>query len=489
MKRFCSAVLCLVFIFAISGTIQSANVLYEAAKVGYSLPETTDFNNSLKMDRIESQTMGRDPIRKVVLDAGHGGKDGGCSGKHSNEKDIALDITLRLGQLIKKNHPDVEVIYTRDRDVFVPLHERADIANRNQADLFISIHCNTSGKRNSAMGTETFVLGLHRAEDNLDVAKRENSVIVHEDNYEEFYGGYDPNSDEGHITLSMYQNAYLDQSIALANMVEQEFEKNGQRVSRGVKQAGFLVLRNTVMPSVLIEAGFLNHNKEEMFLDSEEGKTIMAESIFNAFDQYKEEQDHLLANTSSEEKVEAIPGKTEEQKLETSTIVASNDKEEKINYVERAKREIEKLKQRNQQKESDGKAIQTSEPSSEEKVVNEKPQKIADVERTTPTAQDHSDRENRSQIVPREKTLEYVVQLSASKTKFTRGGGKWDQVKDVMIRKEGEMYKYQIGDLSSYDQAVKRKDELRKIGFADCFVVAYYNDDPITVKEALRMGL
>ncbi|MCB0688117.1 MAG: N-acetylmuramoyl-L-alanine amidase, partial [Saprospiraceae bacterium] len=259
MKRYLSAFSTLslgLLIFCFSIT---ANASIKGAKVAYSLPDYDYFNISLSnfddVDPIPS--IGSDGVKKVVLDAGHGGKDGGCSGKNSKEKDIALDITLRVGQLIKKHHPDVEVIYTRKMDEFIPLHERAAIANRNEADIFISIHCNTTAKRNSALGTETFVMGLHRAEDNLMVAKRENSVITQENNYEQHYDGYDPNSDEGHIMLSMYQNAFLDQSIALANLIEEEFKNHGQRVSRGVKQAGFLVLRNTVMPSVLIEAGFL----------------------------------------------------------------------------------------------------------------------------------------------------------------------------------------------------------------------------------------
>ena len=299
MKRFILAFSFLTFCLGIYSPSITAKAPNKAAKVAYSLPDCANFNISLsnpdEIDPIAS--IGSDGIKKVVLDAGHGGKDDGCSGKNSHEKDIALDITLRVGQLIKKHHPDVEVIYTRKRDEFIPLHERAAVANRNKADVFISIHCNTTAKRNSAIGTETFVMGLHRAEDNLLVAKRENAVIEHESDYESHYDGYDPNSDEGHIMLSMYQNAFLDQSISLANLIEDEFKSHGQRVSRGVKQAGFLVLRNTVMPSVLIEAGFLNHSKEESILTSEEGKDRTAAAIFNAFTKYKLDMDKMVVKS------------------------------------------------------------------------------------------------------------------------------------------------------------------------------------------------
>ncbi|MDX1477951.1 MAG: N-acetylmuramoyl-L-alanine amidase [Saprospiraceae bacterium] len=224
---------------------------------------------------------------RVVIDAGHGGKDPGCIGKLVREKDVALGITLALGRMLEEAYPDVEVLYTRDSDVFVPLHERARIANKAEADLFISVHANSVARRNSAYGTETFVLGLHRAEDNLEVAKRENAVILMEDDYQEHYDGYDPNSPEGHILLSMYQNAFLEQSIALAHRIEEQFKHKIKRHSRGVKQAGFLVLRNTTMPSVLVEAGFLSHDDEEAYLAREEGQQDIAASIFAAFAEYK----------------------------------------------------------------------------------------------------------------------------------------------------------------------------------------------------------
>ena len=230
-------------------------------------------------------------IRKVVVDAGHGGKDPGCHGNHSKEKEVALSVALSLGQKIKDNYPDIKVIYTRDTDVFIPLNERAAIANRNQADLFISIHCNYIGVRNRATGTETYVLGLHRAEDNLDVAKRENASILLEDDYEKTYNGFDPYSPEGHIILSMFQNAHLEQSIMFATHVQTSVKKHSLLTSRGVKQAGFLVLRETTMPSVLIETGFLSTDVDENYLMKKENQVEMADCIFKAFCQYKKDME------------------------------------------------------------------------------------------------------------------------------------------------------------------------------------------------------
>jgi len=228
-------------------------------------------------------------IRKVVIDPGHGGKDPGCNGHHSREKEVALSIGLDLGKKLVAMYPDIKVIYTRDTDVFIPLNERAAIANRNKADLFISIHCNYISVRNRATGSETYVLGLHRAEDNLDVAKRENSAILLEDNYEKTYEGFDPYSPEGHIILTMFQNAHLEQSILFATHVESAFKRLSRLPSRGVKQAGFLVLRETTMPSVLIETGFLSTDTDENYLMKKENQQEMASTILKAFSNYKKE--------------------------------------------------------------------------------------------------------------------------------------------------------------------------------------------------------
>lgn len=229
-------------------------------------------------------------INKIVIDAGHGGKDPGTQGNFSNEKDVALKIALDLGRIIHENLKDVQVIYTRNSDKFVELENRANIANKNDADLFISIHCNAvDHNKDRIHGTETYVMGLSASEGNLEVAKRENSVILLEDNYKERYEGFDPNSNESFILFSNYQNAYIENSINFADKVENQFVKRVGRASHGVKQARFWVLWRTAMPSVLIEVGFLSNPKEERFLNDDLGQVYLASAIFRAFRDYKNE--------------------------------------------------------------------------------------------------------------------------------------------------------------------------------------------------------
>ncbi|MBI1221635.1 MAG: N-acetylmuramoyl-L-alanine amidase [Bacteroidetes bacterium] len=225
----------------------------------------------------------------VVIDAGHGGKDPGAISGGLREKDVTLAVALRLGQLIKSSHPEIKVYYTRMSDNFIELNERSSIANRNKADLFISIHVNHSDN-SSAHGSETYVMGTHKNAGNLEVAKRENASILLEDDYQKDYEGFDPNSPEGHIIFSFYQNAFLEQSILLASEIEDELAKRKKiNRSRGVKQAGFLVLWKTTMPSVLVETGFMTNSEERGYLKSEAGKDELAESIFKAFESYKKE--------------------------------------------------------------------------------------------------------------------------------------------------------------------------------------------------------
>jgi len=219
----------------------------------------------------------------VVLDAGHGGKDPGNMGNGYKEKDIALSIILKIGAELEK-YKNIKVVYTRKSDVFVELFERGRIANEANADLFVSVHCNSHNSQ--ASGTETFVLGLNRNETNFEVAKKENSVIYLEDNYEVTYAGYDPNSPESTIGLTIMQEEYLDQSILLADLVQKQFTHTLKRKNRGVKQMGLIVLHQTYMPSVLVETGFLTNNQEGPYLNSSRGKDDMARAITNAILEY-----------------------------------------------------------------------------------------------------------------------------------------------------------------------------------------------------------
>ena len=269
-------------------------------------------------------------ISTVVIDAGHGGRDSGALGAISKEKDLNLTVALLVGDYIKKNCPDVTVIYTRERDVFVDLDERANIANRNNADVFISIHCNsTDSKSASAVGAETFVLGEHKNAANLAVAKKENASILYEEDANEKYGNFDLDSPEAYIALSLFQKEYLNQSIQLAANIQEQFTKRVGRKDRGVQQAGFLVLWKTAMPSVLIELGFISNAAEERFLASEDGQTYMASAIYRAFRDFKAsyegENQMVKVETPVEVKVETPVEPQVETPVETKeeTLVVS----------------------------------------------------------------------------------------------------------------------------------------------------------------------
>lgn len=231
-------------------------------------------------------------VKTVVIDAGHGGKDPGTHGAFSEEKDIVLTVAKKVGGYVKEYLPDVKVIYTRTTDNFIELEERAAIANRNDADVFISIHANAVS-RNTIYGTETYVMGLDKSEGNFEIAKRENSVILYEDNAEERYEGFDPNSPESIILLSLTQSAYIENSLYLASKVEEQFGKRAGRRSRGVKQAPFWVLWRTTMPSILVEIGYLTNPKEEKDLNDTSVQANIASGIFRAFRDYKNEIEAL----------------------------------------------------------------------------------------------------------------------------------------------------------------------------------------------------
>ena len=372
-------------------------------------------------------------VRKVVLDAGHGGKDPGCHGNHSKEKEVALNITLELGKKIEAAFPDVDVIYTRTKDVFIALNERAAIANRNKADLFMSIHCNYIGARNRATGTETYVMGLHRAEDNLDVAKRENASILLEEDFEKTYEGFDPYSVEGHIILSMFQNAHLQQSIMLANNIESCFKKLCHIPSRGVKQAGFLVLRETTMPSVLIETGFLSTDADENFLMKEENQHKVADAIFKAFSNYKREvedqQGELLEASTSPEPPKEITAEIKKENPPVSDKPVQQKTETKPTSTAIAKTEVK----------------------------TQAPPKTEVVEKT--------------EVKSDPSKLTYRIQIAAaSKPNLD---ARYHTLKDLEVIKEYELYKFVVGNYASKEEAMPRLNALRAEGFAGCFIVAY----------------
>ena len=363
-------------------------------------------------------------ISTVVIDPGHGGRDSGALGAISKEKDINLTVALLVGDYIKKNCPDVNVVFTRERDVFVDLDERANIANRNNADVFISIHCNsTESKAASAVGAETFVLGEHKNAANLAVAKKENASILYEEDADEKYGNFDLNSPEAYIALSLFQKEYLNQSIQLAANIQEQFTKRVGRKDRGVQQAGFLVLWKTAMPSVLIELGFISNAAEERFLASEDGQTYMASAIYRAFRDFKTSYEGENQTVKVETPVEIKVEKPAETKVETP--------------------EVTKV---------------------ETPVETPVETKVVTVE-TTPK-------------------VSFKVQFATRDTQVPVTHKDFAKVPEVDVYFYNGAYRYTSGDFRSKQGAVDRQAELRKQGFGDAFVVAFINGERATIKEA-----
>lgn len=266
----------------------------------------------------------------VVIDAGHGGHDPGAIGKISKEKNINLNVALKLGKQIQKNCPDVKVVYTRTRDVFIPLNRRAEIANDAKADLFISIHTNALANNRTAKGASTWTLGLAKSDANLEVAKRENSVILYESDYKTRYAGFNPNSAESYIIFEFMQDKYMSQSVHLASLVQKHFRNTCRRVDRGVHQAGFLVLKASAMPSILVELGFISTPEEERYLNTDAGTTTLANGIFRAFLTYKREQEIRLNGSSQTILPEDIPQPEEEKETAPPTGTTPKTEEKTV---------------------------------------------------------------------------------------------------------------------------------------------------------------
>lgn len=286
-------------------------------------------------------------INTVVIDAGHGGKDPGAIGKKAYEKDITLKIALKLGNYIQKNLKGVKVIYTRKTDVFVELFKRAEIANKNNAQVFISIHVNSNVK-SSFTGTSTYVMGVDKSDENLEVAQLENSVILKEKSYKKNYKGFDPNSPESYITLSLLQNAHLEQSLQLAKIVQDQFRTRAGRKDRGVRQAGLVVLWNATMPAILVETGFISNPSEEKYLMSDYGQSIIASAIYRAFRDYKNQIEknskYVPVNTQkSNAKIQSSSTKSTYTKTETGIVFRVQIKSS-INRIQKGSPEFKGLK-------------------------------------------------------------------------------------------------------------------------------------------------
>jgi N-acetylmuramoyl-L-alanine amidase len=396
-------------------------------------------------------------VKTVVIDAGHGGKDPGAIGaSKSYEKDITLAVSLKLGELIKKYFPQIKVVYTRDKDVFVELHDRAAIANKHNADLFISIHCNSSPDKN-ATGAEVYCLGLHRTEANLEVAKRENSVILMEDNYVEKYDGFDPNAAEAHIIFSLFQYAFLNQSISLASKIDHHFPVTAARRSRGVKQAGFLVLYRTTMPGVLVELGFISNKEEDLYLKSPAGQEKISLALFKAFENYVRE-----GSTESAPKPDA-PEIKEQPKV-------AEPKPDTPKEVKPAAATFEKTPPANT-------AVKTAEP---------KPANTT-TESTKPETKEPVKAESPEKIPSDNPEFIFKVQFFATKIKLPENDERLKQVLDWEIEKtETGILRYLSGKFISLKTAEEQMKVLHQIGYSDAFIAPYMNGTKrISLKEYL----
>ncbi|HQV67222.1 MAG: N-acetylmuramoyl-L-alanine amidase [Saprospiraceae bacterium] len=401
--------------YYISSTLYASNVkvILNAPKNNYGVVSLE--NNNEELFQTLASVAEKKKNFKVVIDAGHGGHDPGAVGKNSTEKELVLKMSIKLTDMIQKMYPEIEVIQTRTTDVFIPLFRRIQFANEQNADLFISIHCNYISSPKTR-GTETFVMGLHRAGENLEVAKRENASILLESNFEANYDGYNPNSPEGHIIMSMFQNNYLDKSIELAADIEAQFAASHMSKSRGVKQAGFAVLRRASMPAVLVEAGFLSNEAEEAYLMSDEGQQAVTDALLKAIGAfYKNNQNNQV--TPTEQRIE-----------QTNDVVTSSTKSIKNTSIEGSKKESAK----------------------------------------TQTANGN---QNISQIANKP-TIYYKVQIAALKNETADlDTPELRKIGKLSLVNQKDVNKYLVGDFISRESAEIAREKLKNLGYKGAFIV------------------
>lgn len=372
----------------------------------------------------------------VVIDAGHGGHDPGAIGKISKEKNINLKVALKLGNLIKQNYNDVKVVYTRSKDVFIPLDRRAEIANNAKADLFISIHTNALANNRTAKGASTWTLGLAKSDANLEVAKRENSVILYEDDYKTRYAGFNPNSAESYIIFEFMQDKYMEQSVHLASLVQKQFRHHCKRVDRGVHQAGFLVLKASAMPSILVELGFISTPEEERYLNTEEGSSTLAKGIYRAFLSYKREHEIRLTGSSRT----ALPNDDEVTDTEVAQIDSTESENKKPQNI----------------------------PRTDKLVTEAKTQRPIVVESTT----------NDSEIT-------FKIQILTSSRPLSKNDKRLKGLKDVDYYKENGLYKYTYGASSDYNKVLRTRRNTVTPLFKDAFIIAFRNGEKMNINEAI----
>jgi len=394
----------------------------------------------------------------IVIDAGHGGKDSGARGVVENEKDIVLNVSMKFGRLIEKKYKDVKVIYTRTTDVFLELWERAAIANRNHANLFVSIHCNSASNR-SAYGSETYVMGMRRMQENIEVSQRENNVILLEDNQER-YQKFDPNDPEAVIAFEIMHSAYQEQSIRFAQLVEDEFVSNG-RSSRGVKQNIFHVLRENASPSVLVELGFISNNDEGHYLASEKGKAETAEALFRAFEIYKAEYDRKsgvqeeVVEEKPKEVEKPVPGKTFKIQFLVSKnkYAASSEKLKGLTNVEIVQAgDVYKYYYGN-----------TS-------FASERDQLLDYVKRKGFSDAFVAEFINDKKL---EGKQNYRIQFLTSTKRYRDRDNKFGGLKDVLRVKNGDFHMYYYGSVKTYGEAQEILNTVKAKGFKNAYIVLF----------------
>lgn len=378
----------------------------------------------------------------VVIDAGHGGHDPGAVGKISKEKSINLNVALKLGNLIKQNCDDVRVVYTRSKDVFIPLDRRAEIANNAKADLFISIHTNALAKNRTAAGASTWTLGLAKSDANLEVAKRENSVILYESDYQTRYAGFNPNSAESYIIFEFMQDKYMKQSVHLADLVQKQFRHTCKRVDRGVHQAGFLVLKASAMPSILVELGFISTPEEERYLNTEAGTSSLSRGIYRAFLSYKREHEIRLTGASR-------------------TVIPTEEEELVVESIPEAVQGVEQGVEQSEEEESGSSARQSR-----------------------PTAQTKTTRPIIAESATNDGEIMFKIQILTSSRPLPKNDKRLKGLKNTEYYKEGEIYKYTYGASPDYNKVLRtRRDITAK--FKDAFIIAFRNGEKMNIHAAI----
>ena len=394
----------------------------------------------------------------VVLDAGHGGHDPGNLGNGYLEKKIALNIVLKVGELLGQ-HKDIKVIYTRKDDTFIDLYVRGEVANKANADLFVSVHCDSH--TSDAHGAGTFVLGLHANKQNFEIAKKENSVIYLEDNYENRYADYDINSPESVIGLTIMQEEFLDQSVALATLIQENFSKSLKRTDRKVKQAGFIVLHQTFMPSVLVETGFLTNREEGSYLDSNKGQAEMGSAIAKAILKYKE----------------SFQPSSQSSKTTVVTTAAGTDSSPKGEIAENTNISIEKAKE--------PVAVQAKKVDDAKKSV---PMGIASSAEKVAETDKVAEGAGKSVSNPEEAAnpITFKVQLMASSKDIALEATHFKGLGSLSREPVKNLYRYMYGETRSYREAEMMQAQAAEKGYPTAYIVAYRSGERIPLKIALK---